>query len=188
MNKERLSAFNDAIIAIVMTIMVLEIKPPKGEDWAALILERPYFLAYLVSFFLIATTWYNNHYLFNHAEWFSRGAFWANILWLFLMSFSPVTTGWISEFPNSKAAAYFYLLIYILWELSFNLMVWILIRDNPKQKQELIVMKKRTRNIFELIGLVVVIILINWWPASVLFILGLNIITVIFFSPKVERP
>ena len=104
------------------------------------------------------------------------------------MSFSPVTTGWISEFPNSKAAAYFYLLIYILWELSFNLMVWILIYDNPKQKQELIVMKKRTRNIFELIGLVVVIILINWWPASVLFILGLNIITVIFFSPKVERP
>lgn len=187
MNKERLAAFNDAIVAIVMTIMVLEIKPPLGSGWKSLFTEKAYFLAYLVSFFLIATTWYNNHYLFNHSKWISVSTFWVNIMWLFMMSFSPVATAWISREPNSKAAAYFYLGIYILWELSFDLMTVILIRDNPEEKSNLKQMLRLDRNVFELIVIILVLIAINWWPISVLFILGLNIITVILFSPKEQR-
>ena len=107
MNKARVEAFTDAIIAIVMTIMVLEIKIPEGATLWSLLRERAYFLAYLISFFRIAATWYNHHYLFANAQWISRKVFWLNIVWLFFMSLFPVATGWISADPFSRAAAYF---------------------------------------------------------------------------------
>lgn len=84
MNKGRVEAFTDAIVAIIMTIMVLEIKIPHGPNWAALLQERAYFLAYLISFFLIATAWYSHHYLFINSKVITKRAFWVNMLWLFL--------------------------------------------------------------------------------------------------------
>lgn len=176
MNKARVEAFTDAIVAIVMTIMVLEIKIPRGSGWLAVWSEKAYFLAYLISFFRIATTWYNHHYLFTTARWISKRVFWLNMIWLFFMSLFPVATGWISEQIHSRVAAYFYFLIFTVWAITYYVMVGILAKDNPKQAKLILQMLKPSRWIYELVSVVLGIILIYWQPISALVILAANII------------
>ena len=184
MNKARVEAFTDAIIAIVMTIMVLEIKIPEGATLWSLLRERAYFLAYLISFFRIAATWYNHHYLFANAQWISRKVFWLNIVWLFFMSLFPVATGWISADPFSRAAAYFYFLIFAVWGVTFYIMVAVLAKDNPRWATKIMLMLKPQRWLFELFSLVTGLIVIYWLPIASLLILGIKIIFWILFPPK----
>ncbi|GEO69216.1 TMEM175 family protein [Levilactobacillus acidifarinae] len=184
MKKERVEAFTDAIVAIIMTIMVLEMKVPKAGTLTALLDERSYFFAYLISFFLIATTWYNHHYLFTYATWISKRAFWANCVWLFMMSLAPVATGWISEFPSSRTTAYFYLLVYILWGMAFRVLMVILIQDNPKKKERLGRMAGPKRSWLELSLLLVALVVTYFVPILCLVILGLNSVVWIINTPK----
>lgn len=184
MNKARVEAFTDAIVAIVMTIMVLEIKIPSGANLWALWREKAYFLAYFISFFRIAATWYNHHFLFTNAQWISRKVFWVNIGWLFFMSLFPVATGWISADPFSKAAAYFYFLIFAIWGITFYIMVAMLARDNPRRAPQIMLMLSPQRWLFELISLVMGLILIAWWPTTSLLIVAINILFWIAFPPK----
>jgi uncharacterized membrane protein len=184
MNKGRVEAFTDAIVAIIMTIMALEIKIPHGPNWSALLQERTYFLAYFISFFLIATTWYNHHYLFVNAKNISRKGFWANMLWLFFMSFAPVGTGWISEEPKSKAAAYFYLLMYLVWGITFHFLAKVLADDNSQNAGNLKQVNNAKRLLVQGCLLALGAILINWWPITILLILGIDVLSWIFASPK----
>ncbi|MFB9768499.1 TMEM175 family protein [Lactiplantibacillus modestisalitolerans] len=184
MNKGRVEAFTDAIVAIIMTIMVLEMKVPEGPSLKALFAERVYFFAYLISFFLIATTWYSHHYLFTHAKWISKRAFWANCIWLFMMSLSPVATGWIGAYPNSRTTAGFYLLVYVLWGLAFRLLVYSLIRDNSESRQQLQLLVQPKRSIFEMIAIVACLVAINFVPVLCIVILGLDGLFWIVYTPR----
>lgn len=130
MNKTRVEAFTDAIVAIVMTIMALEIKIPEDDTLKSLWNESSYFIAFIISFIVIASSWYHHHYFFTKAIWISKRAFWANNLWLLLMALFPVTTGWVSEHMNSRTPEYFYFIIYILWAGSYYLLNYIIVRDN----------------------------------------------------------
>ncbi|PTM23695.1 hypothetical protein DA798_03605 [Lactobacillus sp. PFC-70] len=184
MKKDRVEAFTDAIVAIIMTIMVLEMKVPRAGTLAALLAERAYFFAYLISFFLIATTWYHHHYLFTHATWISKRAFWANCLWLFTMSLAPVATGWVSEFPQSRTTAYFYLLIYILWGAAFRGLLLILMQDNPQKRRNLGRLTSPQRTRVEL-GLMIVAIVVTYFiPILCLVVLGINSVIWIIKTPK----
>lgn len=184
MNKSRVEAFTDAIVAIIMTIMVLELKIPTGDNFQALLNERNYFIAYLISFFLIATTWYNHHYIFTIAKWISKKAFWANCVWLFLMSLTPVSTAWISEYTNSQTVAYFYFILYTLWGISFYVLLSILIKDNPEQAELLQKVDPKSRMFFELTGLIVGLVLIYFVPFLCFLVLGVEILLWIIFTPK----
>jgi uncharacterized membrane protein len=184
MNKTRVEAFTDAIVAIVMTIMALEIKIPQGAGWSALWHERSYFLAYLISFFLIVITWYNHHYLFTSVSYISKKSFWANTIWLFLMSFTPVSTGWLSERPNSKAAAYFYLAVYLVWALTFQLLAYALAHDNPTSKASIYQINLPKRLGMQLVLFAIAAVFINFWPISVLLVLGIDVIGWIFVAPE----
>lgn len=184
MNKSRIEAFTDAIIAIIMTIMVLEIKVPHGPTWDALFQEKSYFFSYLISFFLIVTTWYNHHFIFINAKVISRKAFWINMIWLFFMSFAPISTGWISEEPHSKAAAYFFLIIYLFWGITFYCLTRVLIDDTPDNAAKLRQVIQPKRLCIEVGLLIVGAILINWIPISILPILGIDIFSWIFLTPK----
>lgn len=132
MNKSRVEAFTDAIVAIVMTIMALEIKIPTGDTLDSLRHESSYFIAFIISFIVIASSWYHHHYFFTKAIWISKRAFWANNLWLLLMAFFPVTTGWVSEHMNARTPEYFYFIIYILWAASYYLLNYIIVHDNAQ--------------------------------------------------------
>src|SRR6266508_713812 len=97
MNKNRLEAFSDGVLAIIITIMVLELKVPHGADAAALQPLTPVFSSYLLSFIYVGIYWNNHHHLFKSAKHVSGGILWANLHLLFWLSLFPFTTGWMGE-------------------------------------------------------------------------------------------
>ena len=97
MSKGRLEAFSDGVIAIIITIMVLELKVPHGADWAALQPLLPVFLSYVLSFVYLGIYWNNHHHMLHAAERVSGGILWANLHLLFWLSLIPFVTGWMGE-------------------------------------------------------------------------------------------
>ena len=99
MNKTRLEAFSDGVIAILITIMVLEFKLPHGDDWAALRPLLPVVLTYLLSFVFLGTYWNNHHHLLHATSRINGGILWANLHLMFWLSLTPFATGWMGEHP-----------------------------------------------------------------------------------------
>ncbi|SEW48265.1 Uncharacterized membrane protein [Chryseobacterium wanjuense] len=108
MTKGRLEAFSDGVLAIIITIMVLELKLPEGDTWASLKPILPKFLAYIFSFIYIGIYWNNHHHLFQMVKKVNGGILWANLHLLFWLSLMPVATEWIGEthFAKNPVAAY----------------------------------------------------------------------------------
>ena len=108
MTKGRLEAFSDAVIAIAMTIMVLEIKVPHGADWEAVRPEIPLFLTYVLSYVFLGIYWNNHHHMLHAAERVNGTILWANLHLLFWLSLVPVATGWwgATSFAPLPTAAY----------------------------------------------------------------------------------
>ena len=97
MGKTRLEAFSDGVLAIIITIMVLEMKVPHGADWAALQPLLPVFLSYVLSFVYVGIYWNNHHHLLHTAQKVKGGVLWANLHLLFWLSLFPFATGWMGE-------------------------------------------------------------------------------------------
>jgi uncharacterized membrane protein len=97
MNATRLEAFSDGVLAIIITIMVLELKVPRGADCAALKPLLPVFLTYVLSFLYLAIYWNNHHHLLKTIRRVTGGMMWANLHLLFWLSLFPFVTGWMGE-------------------------------------------------------------------------------------------
>jgi uncharacterized membrane protein len=97
MPKSRLEAFSDGVIAIIITIMVLELKVPHGTDFAALKPLLPVFLSYILSFVYVGIYWNNHHHLLHATEKINGHNLWANLHLLFWLSLIPFVTGWMGE-------------------------------------------------------------------------------------------
>src|SRR5882724_537994 len=97
MNKNRLEAFSDGVLAIIITIMVLELKRPNGNELTALIGLLPVFLSYLLSFIYVGIYWSNHHHLLHATRSVSAGILWANLHLLFWLSLFPFATAWMGE-------------------------------------------------------------------------------------------
>ena len=113
MGKGRLEAFSDGVIAIIITIMVLELKVPHGADWATLLPLWPVFLSYVLSFIYVGIYWNNHHHLLHTASQVTGGALWANLHLLFWLSLVPFVTGWMGEnhFAALPLACYGFVLL-----------------------------------------------------------------------------
>jgi uncharacterized membrane protein len=106
----RLEAFSDGVIAIILTIMVLELKAPASADPGALLHEWPIFMSYVISYFYVAVYWINHHHLFHRVKRVDLPILWANVALLFFMSLIPFFTEWmestrLSPFPTAVYAA-----------------------------------------------------------------------------------
>ena len=106
----RLEAFSDGVIAIILTIMVLELKVPASADSGSLVHEWPVFTSYVISYFYVAVYWINHHHLFHRVKHVDVPILWANVALLFFMSLIPFTTEWmestrLSPFPTAVYAA-----------------------------------------------------------------------------------
>lgn len=107
MNKNRLEAFSDGVLAIIITIMVLELKVPEGGEWTDLRGLVPVFLSYVLSFVFIGIYWGNHHHLLHSVKQVSSGIILSNLNLLFWLSLIPFATGWMGEnhfAPNTVAA------------------------------------------------------------------------------------
>src|SRR5262245_42551295 len=97
MNKTRLEAFSDGVLAMLITVMVLELKIPHGTDWAAVKPLLPGFLSYVLSFIYLGIYWNNHHHLLQATRLVNGKILWANLHLLFWLSLVPVATGWMGQ-------------------------------------------------------------------------------------------
>ena len=122
MDKGRLEAFSDAVIAIVMTVMVLEFQVPDETDWEALRPLVPVFLTYVLSFVYLGIYWNNHHHLIKAAGRITGGVLWANLHLLFWLSLFPFATGWMGEHDFAEVPTAVYGVVLLLAALSYYLL------------------------------------------------------------------
>jgi uncharacterized membrane protein len=121
-NNSRLEAFSDGVIAIIITIMVLELKVPHGDTVDALIPLVPSFLGYVLSFIYVGIYWNNHHHMLHACEAVSGSILWANLHLLFWLSLFPVTTAWMGENALSPAPSVLYGAVLFMAAIAY----WIL--------------------------------------------------------------
>ena len=122
MGKARLEAFSDGVLAIIITIMVLELKVPHGDDLAALAPMLPKFVAYVLSFISVGIYWNNHHHLLHACSHVSGSVLWANLNLLFWLSLFPVTTDWLGEHPGAAWPSAVYGCVLLAAALSYYLL------------------------------------------------------------------
>ncbi len=122
MGKHRLEAFSDGVIAIIITIMVLELKVPHGEAFADLVPLLPIFLSYVLSFAYLGIYWNNHHHMLHTCERVTGPILWANLHLLFWLSLIPVTTGWMGENHFAAAPTVLYGVVLLMAAIAY----WIL--------------------------------------------------------------
>jgi len=128
MSKGRLEAFSDGVIAILITIMVLELKVPHGSDLAALIPLTPVFLTYILSFVYLGIYWNNHHHMFQLASHINGGVLWANLHLLFWLSIVPFATGWMGENHFSELPSAVYGFVLLMCAVSYTILQTTIIR------------------------------------------------------------
>ena len=122
MGRDRLAAFSDGVIAIIITIMVLELKAPHGGEWSALAELVPNFLSYALSFVYVAIYWNNHHHLLHTVTRVDGLILWANSHLLFWLSLVPVTTAWMGEHYLAPAPTALYGVSLLLPALAYYLL------------------------------------------------------------------
>jgi uncharacterized membrane protein len=130
MEKDRLEAFSDGVIAIIITIMVLEMHVPRGSDWEALKPLLPVFLSYVLSFVYIGIYWNNHHHLVKAARRINGQIMWANLHLLFWLSLFPFVTGWMGENHVTAAPSALYGAILLLAAIAYYILQRLIIAEH----------------------------------------------------------
>lgn len=122
LNSSRLEAFSDGVIAIIITIMVLEMKSPIEDNLNGLFPILPNLFAYILSFIYVSFYWSNHHHLIKAVGKINKKVMWANIHWLFWLSLLPVGTSWISKFYSSRVPVITYSVILLMSAISYRIL------------------------------------------------------------------
>jgi uncharacterized membrane protein len=122
MESNRLEAFSDGVIAIIITIMVLELKVPRGVDLAALGFMLPVFSSYVLSFIYVGIYWNNHHHLFHSAKHVSAAILWANLHLLFWLSLFPLATAWMGENHAAPTPSAVYGFVLLMAAIAYYLL------------------------------------------------------------------
>jgi uncharacterized membrane protein len=130
MGKNRLEAFSDGVMAIIITIMVLELKPPHEASFAALAQLAPVFFSYVLSFAYIAIYWNNHHHLLHSAQRVTGGVLWANLHLLFWLSLFPFVTAWMGENHFGTWPVALYGLVALMAGLAYFILARLLARSH----------------------------------------------------------
>jgi uncharacterized membrane protein len=127
MSSGRLEAFSDGVIAVIITIMVLELKVPAQDGMAGLSAVLPAVLLYLLTFVQVGIYWVNHHYLIDEIKTVSHGILWSNLIFLFCLSLFPFVTDWIGSKGLSHFSTALYAAISVLPALSYTVL-WRMVR------------------------------------------------------------
>ena len=134
MQKTRLEAFSDGVIAIIITIMVLEMKAPEGTHWIDIKPLVPKFLSYGLSFLFIAIYWVNHHHLLHTVKKVSPSIMWANINLLFWLSLIPFATAWMGENEFQKMTVVAYAVLALLCAVAFTILQATIVSNHKSQQ------------------------------------------------------
>ncbi len=128
----RLEAFSDGVMAVIITIMVLELKPPAGTTLADLRQRLPALLIYVLSFTFVGIYWNNHHHLLRATSRISGAVMWTNLHLLFWLSLIPVVTEWVGQASGAAAPAATYSLVALFDALAYSLLTWAILRTEGR--------------------------------------------------------
>jgi len=134
-HKQRLEAFSDAVVAILITIMVLELRVPSGGDWPALRMLGPTFCAYVLSFIYLGIYWNNHHHLLHVVDRVTGGMLWANLHLLFWLSLVPFATNWMGEHPRDALPTAVYGGVLLCSAVAYQILVQVIIHAQGEQSK-----------------------------------------------------
>jgi len=127
MSKNRMESFSDGVIAIIITIMVLELKVPRGENFQALAPLIPVFLSYVLSFIYVGIYWNNHHHMLHTSNKVTGPMLWANLHLLFWLSLFPFATGWMGENHFAAATSAFYGVVLLMAAVAYLILQQLII-------------------------------------------------------------
>lgn len=135
MKKGRLEAFSDGVIAIIITIMVLELRIPHGADWEALRPLIPVFLTYVLSFIYLGIYWNNHHHMLYVTEHINGKILWANMHLLFWLSLIPFVTGWMGENHFAPLPTAVYGMVLLAAAIAYYILQWLIIAQQGEHSR-----------------------------------------------------
>ena len=182
MNKERLAAFMDAVLAIIMTILILELKKPETATLKALWNLRVDFFAYTLSFFWLGTMWVNLHNEWHKIKYITTSIIWTNVVLLFFSSFFPYVTSFVTSYYNSSVAQGFYGII-VLAVTFCNIISGHLIgkaNRNDEKLQESLKIKMRWLSVDTIIKIIGLIISCTFYPPAMMISVYITLFGIAF--------
>lgn len=173
MNKNRLEAFSDGVIAIIITIMVLELKVPHTADWAALRPIIPVFLSYVLSFIYVGIYWNNHHHLLQAVRHINGYVLWANLHLLFWLSLIPFVTAWMGENHLAAVPVALYGIVLFFAAIAYFILTRVLISHHGKNSSLAIALGRDFKGKISMIfyAVEIVISFINSWFACALYVM-----------------
>ncbi len=151
MSKGRLEAFSDGVFAIIITIMVLELRVPEGGDLAALQPLIPVFVSYVLSFVFVGIYWNNHHHLLQAAKQVNGGVLWANTHLLFWLSLVPFVTNWLGEHPGQTWPVAIYGLVLWLSGLAYYLLSRALVGQHDRDSLLVRALQRDSKGLLSLV-------------------------------------
>jgi uncharacterized membrane protein len=128
----RLEAFSDGVLAILITIMVLEMKVPQGDDWPSLLQMAPHLLSYVLSFVYLGIYWNNHHHMLQTVHRVDGGILWANLHLLFWLSLVPLVTNWVGLHHQAHVPTSLYGVVLLMSAIAYDLLQWTIITAQGK--------------------------------------------------------
>ncbi|MFD1176426.1 TMEM175 family protein [Paenibacillus puldeungensis] len=187
MKANRMEAFSDGVLAIIITIMVLELKVPEGHSWSSLVGLVPKFLSYAVSFVYVGIYWNNHHHLLHTVRTINGKLMWINLLLLFSLSLIPFSTAWIGESNFSATPAALYGIVLLLAAVSYMRLQYEILKQHSSDSDFVVVMGRDVKGKLSMLLYLISIIVayLNSWVSCLIFVL----VAVIWFVPdrRIER-
>ena len=181
MGTGRMEAFSDGVIAIIITIMVLQLKVPHGTDLAALRDLLPVLAGYVLSFVYVAIYWNNHHHLLHACDRINGAIMWANMFFLFWLSLIPFVTSWVGEYRDAPLPAAAYGVVLLMAGMAYMVMERQMVRENGPQSVLAEAVGRDRKGLVSLIGCGAAIALafMSPWLADLIYAL----IAVIWIVP-----
>ncbi len=187
MSKGRLEAFSDGVFAIIITIMVLELKVPHGSSLATLAPVLPVFLSYVLSFVFVGIYWNNHHHLMQIARKVSGRILWANLHLLFWLSLVPFITGWMGENHTAPLPVALYGVIMWMSGLAFTILARALAKHHGKDSALAIALGKDRKGLASLALYTTGIVVSFVWPLAAIVVYILVAIMWLIPDPRMEH-
>jgi TMEM175 potassium channel family protein len=166
MSKSRLEAFSDGVIAIIITIMVLELRPPEDADLAGLWGLHSQFLAYILSFVFVGIYWSNHHHLLHATAHITGGVLWANLHLLFWLSMVPFVTAWMGEKPFQPVPTAAYGVVLLMDAIAYTILQNRLIATHGRDSKLARAVGRGAKEWLSLAGYVTAVPLAFAWPVA----------------------
>lgn len=185
-SKQRVETFSDGVIAIIVTIMVLNIPLPDNFTFEAVTELLNSIFVYFVSFFVVAAQWNKHRHLFDNIEDISHISIWRNLLFMFFLSLMPIFTKWVMQNPDEVIPAIGYDILFMLVHISYHFVWSSIMKENEEIKKNIEKLKNESKSSWRrlaimLLNLIAIFVLSFFYPRiSLIFFIGMPVVFSLF--------